>query len=226
MAKNIKLSVAIPVHNMQGGEDFLRQSLRMLSLQTFKDFEVVISDNSDDDRLIKVCREFDLNIKYFKNPIKGMAPNTNEAMEQCTGELIKILYQDDYLADVTSLQEIVTAFDPNDRWLVAGCAHTTDGIEWQRPHYPRYNNEMIKGENTIGSPSVLTVRNDGHLKFDDTMTWLLDADLYRRYYDKHGEPKILRSINVIIRQGSHQMTNILTNEQKLAEHNYMDEKYG
>jgi glycosyltransferase involved in cell wall biosynthesis len=48
-------SVAIPTYGYDGkGSDFLNFSLSKLSSQTFKDFEVVISDHSSDDTIKEV----------------------------------------------------------------------------------------------------------------------------------------------------------------------------
>lgn len=222
----MKLSVAIPTSEMGGlGAKFLAQSLLVLKHQTFKDFEVVVSDNSDNDAIENVCAsEWGLDIHYFKNPIKGMAQNTNAAILAARGELIKILYLDDYLASHSSLRQIVDTFDSDDEWLVSGCTHTTN-VRRVSPHYPEYNSEIYTGKNTIGSPSVVTVRNDNPLLYDERLTWLLDCDIYKRYYDAFGPPKILNSLNVVIRQGTHQMTNIISEERKHEEYQYLLNKY-
>ena len=227
MKKKPKISVAIPTHEMKGGDQFLYQSLMRLEAQTFRDFEVVVSDNSEDEQMGNVCKLFkdSLTINYFKNPIKGMAQNSNSAIKASKGELIKILYLDDFLATEYSLEIIVGNFDDEVEWMVSGCKHTTDGLNRVNEHKPKYTRNIHTGNNTIGSPSVMTVRNKKPLLFDENLTWLLDCDLYKRYYDKYGLPKILDTFNVVIRQGDHQMTNILSDEIKKNEHVYLHKKY-
>lgn len=229
MDTNIKprISIAIPTYEMGGkGAEFLRHSFRKIRSQDFKDFEIVVADNSDDSKIEDVCKEnSDLPIVYVKNPVKGMAQNSNAAIRASHGDIIKILYLDDYLFGSTALKDISNSFTKDTHWLVTGCVHTKDGIEVVHPHLPEYNDDIHKGENTIGSPSVLTIRNDGHLLFDETMSWLLDCDLYKRYHDTYGYPKILNRLGVVIRTGPHQMTNILTNKEKGAEQDYMNKKY-
>ena len=103
-------------------KELLSRSFDVLKKQTFKDFEVIISDNSEDDVIENFCKNYQsLNIKYFKNPRKGISKNTNEAMKKAKGKLIKILYMDDYLINENSLQNIVDNFKGH--WLVTGCAH-------------------------------------------------------------------------------------------------------
>ena len=188
----ILLSVCIPTYGMSGeAQKVLTHSFNIFKQQTLKNFEIVISDNSDDDIIKNLCASLEyqsLNINYFKNPIKGMAQNTNSAIKNAKGEIIKILYMDDYLANENSLKQIVENFSGH--WMVTGCEHD-DGKHRYNPHYPKYNEKIYRGKNTIGSPSVLSVKNENLMFFDENMTWLLDCDYYKRMYDKYGEPKII-----------------------------------
>lgn len=229
MAKMTRITVAIPTHSMQGGAGFLKNNFDILRNQIFKDFDVVISDNSEDDIIENVCKEYSdlLPILYYKNPspLKEMASNTNSAIRFSTGELIKILFLDDFLNGPNALLDISNFFREKDYWLVTGCIHTYDGIHFERMHFPNYHKKIHEGANTIGSPSVLTIRNNGHLLFDESLTWLLDCDLYKRYYEKYGMPRILNSISTVIRQGEHQVTNLLSKERKVKEYDYLIKKY-
>jgi len=218
----MKISVCIPTYEMRGeAKRVLTRSFDMLKKQTFKDFEVVISDNSEDDIVKNLCEDATykpLNIRYIRNPIKGLAQNTNSAIQNGKGEIIKILYMDDYLAHENSLKEIADNFEG--QWLVTGCEHD-DGNRRYNPHYPKYNTKIYWGKNTIGSPSVLSIKNQDVMLFDEHMTWLLDCDYYKRMHDTYGEPKILNDINVVIGTSKHQVTNTLPKIKKLKENLYM-----
>lgn len=222
----MKISICIPTYEMGGkGKDVLKRNFDIFLTQTYKDFEVVISDNSEDDEIQNLCTQSEyssLPINYFKNPRKGMAQNTNSAIQNAKGEIIKILYMDDFLAHENSLKEIANNFAGN--WMVTGCEHY-DGIKRYNPHYPTYNNRIHTGKNTIGSPSVLSIKNKDVQLFDENMTWLLDCDYYKRMYDKYGKPTILNEINVVIGTGKHQMTNILSKKAKRKERYYIAKKY-
>lgn len=220
----MKLSVAIPTHSMEDSSYFFRRCLDSLWNQSFQDFEIVVTDNSEDDTIEKICDWYRTGIRYFKNPIKGMAQNTNEAIRQSRGELIKILYMDDYLAHDNALEKIIRKF--SGQWLVSGCSHTVTGQERFNAHIPHYCDEIVTGKNTIGSPSVLTIKNENPLFFDEAMTWLLDCDYYKRMYELYGEPVILKDINVMIGLHDGQMTHIMGDEIKLKEHEYINKKYG
>ncbi len=224
--EKLKLSICIPTYEMRGqAKKVLVRSFDILKKQTFKDFEVVISDNSEDDVVKNLCASPEyqtLNINYFKNSRKGLAQNTNAAILQAKSEIVKILYMDDYLADENSLERIVKNFKGS--WLVTGCEHD-DGTRRYDPHYPKYEDKIARGKNTIGSPSVLAIKNENPLLFDENMTWLLDCDYYKRLHDKYGEPVILKEINVVIGISKHQVTNILKTSVKLRENFYLRKKH-
>lgn len=218
------ITVAIPTSTMKNGDALFFRCVESLWNQTFQDFEIVVTDNSEDDAILNICRFFKTGITYYRNPIKGMAANTNEAIRRSRGELIKILYMDDFLAHRNALKKIVNSFEGD--WLVTACTHIREGNSYtENIHYPAYSQDIHTGNNTIGSPSVLTIRNKDPILFDEKLGWLLDCDYYRRMYDKYGEPICLRDINVIIGIHDGQETNVLGEQRKLAEYEYLQEKY-
>lgn len=192
MDKNIKLSILVPIHDMSGGADFLWRSVNALTAQTFQNFELIIT-------------------KAGK-----MAENTNAGIKKARGELIKILYLDDRLANVHALQDMVDNFTESDDWMMVGTSTNPN---------PLWTDDIISGNNKLGSPSALLMRND-KLLFDEKMSWLLDCDYYWRMYQQYGQPKILNGVHVLIGEGEHQMTHILTDEEKAAEAEYLKQKYG
>ena len=226
------ISVAIPTYEMHGkGPGFLRHSFEVLAGQTFQDFEVVVSDNSTTPVIKEVCDEYSakLDIRYFKNPdpAHGMSSNANNAIRNATGAIIKILFLDDFLRSEHSLADLAANFDlEKDSWLVTGCEHTNDGVTFFKPSVPSYNKDLYIGENTIGSPSVLAIRNKSPLLFDTHLKWLMDCDYYKRCFDAFGEPKILSESGVVIRTGEHQVTATeITPEIDAAEKAYVKNKF-
>ena len=62
------ISVAIPAYESKGrAEEFARFQFEIFTKQTYKDFEVVISDHSRDNIIKNVCDEYQdrLNIKHI-----------------------------------------------------------------------------------------------------------------------------------------------------------------
>ena len=226
---NFKMSVAIPTHEMQNKEHYFRRCMDSLWDQTFQDFEIVVTDNSEDDVIKDLCDNwYKKDVRYYRNPNKGMAPNTNEVIKRSAGDLIKILYMDDFMAHNRALEHIYNAFRFNTEWLVTGCNHV-QGFDDKRinPHMPSYTEGIIYGENTIGSPSVLTIKNhfSDQIYFDEGMQWVLDCDFYKRLHDTYGEPTILKEICTTIGWHEGQMTNTMGEARKLQEADYLRAKY-
>jgi glycosyltransferase involved in cell wall biosynthesis len=214
---NPKISICIPTYEMHGlGKIYLKQSFDILREQTFQDFNVIISDHSKDSEIEKLCLEYTkyFLIVYIKNTQNrgNSSANINNAIKNANGEIIKILFQDDFLYNKNSLKDIAENFDlQKDHWMVTACEHSKDIKYLFRPFYPRYNHFIHLGFNTISSPSVLSIRNKNILFFDEKLIWLMDVDYYKQCYKKFGSPKILNKINVVNRVGKHQVSNSLIN---------------
>ena len=226
-------SIAIPTYEMNGyGTDFLEFSLQMLNKQTFKDFEVVVSDHSKNEDIKNLCDSWSetLNIKYFKNNYKvgGSSPNINNAMKNSNGTWIKILFQDDFLYDNESLAILKDHIDnhPNNEWFATGCEHSNDGVNMYRPFIPKWSKNIHLGMNTISSPSVITIKNTPNkLYFDEDLIWLMDVEYYKRMFLSYGEPSYLKMVNVVNRTWNESVSNTLTDERKKNEVNLMIAKY-
>ena len=144
-----------------------------------------------------------------------MANNTNAGINYARGEYIKILYLDDTLAHPNALQEMVDAIGEK-KWLICGC---------DTNEFPYYTEDIQNGNNKLGSPSCLMIKNDQPMLFDENMSWLLDCDYYKRMYQSYGEPVILEGVHVNMGVGDHQMTHILTYAEKRVEEEYINRKY-
>jgi glycosyltransferase involved in cell wall biosynthesis len=146
---------------------------------------------------------------------EGNSPhNTNLGMKKAKGDLIKILHQDDYFTHENALKEIVDNFKGD--WLITGCSNNL---------YPMYTGDIYLGNNKLGAPSVLTIRNGLDMYFDEDLVWLFDCDFYKRMYDKYGEPTILMGNNVTIGEGEHQATHLIVNTEKDKEVFLMRQRY-
>lgn len=146
-----------------------------------------------------------------------MAENTNAAIKRSKGEFVKIMYMDDFFATTAALELMVNEFSgPNINWCIAGATNNQK---------PVWTDDIHTGNNKIGSPSALMFRNDEPLLFDENMSWLLDCDLYKRLHEKYGLPKFVWGPHIGIGIHPDQMSNILTEEEKMKETNYMKQKY-
>ena len=200
----MKLSIAIPTFEYKGrGTEFLDFLFRTIEIQTFKDFEVVVSDHSKDDKLFNIIENFKykFDIRYIKNnnDLNNGPANTNNALRNCSGDIIKIMFQDDFFYDRDALHKIYDSFDDEHDWLVCGSNHTKDnGNSFFRDFYPRWNKKIIKGVNSISSPSVMAAKKKvfDQIKFDESLVMMMDCEIYYHIKKEFGEPIYLHNVLV------------------------------
>ncbi|MFH0710698.1 MAG: glycosyltransferase family 2 protein [Pseudomonadota bacterium] len=93
---NNLLSIAMTTYN---GENFLRQQMDSIILQTYPHFEVIICDDQSTDSTYKILQEYaarDARIKPFINDINlGVIKNFEKALSLCSGKYIALADQDD-----------------------------------------------------------------------------------------------------------------------------------
>jgi glycosyltransferase involved in cell wall biosynthesis len=205
-----KISVAIPayVNDLQGVQH-LKELFDSIKMQTFTDYEVVVSDNSPSDLIRELCYEY--SVRYEKNlDYIGMSANSNYAMDLCEGEYIKILHCDDFLYKRDALEVIVDTLDNSDNyWLVNGFTHTYDTVNYFDPRIPKYPDHLLVGNNLLGSPSNVTVRNKDLEYFDTNVSTSMDHEWYHRLRMKFGMPTIVENILTVSRQHNNNVTSKL-----------------
>jgi len=226
------ISVAMPTFETFGrGCEFLSFQFEIFKKQTFQNFELIISDHSKDTKIKELCEKYskDLNIKYYKNELQrgSLSHNTNNAIRKCTGNIIKILFQDDFLAENNSLQIINDSFSGDAHWIIGSCEHVKDkNLTRFNKIIPKYNDEIFLGNNTIGNPSVVAFKNtDDKIFLDEKLTWMVDVDFYKKMFDKYGPPKTVEETVVIVRHWKRQLTHIIPNRIKNKEARIMMERY-
>ena len=201
-------SIIAPVYKMKGnlGERFLVEYLCHLSYQTYKNFEVVIPDQSNDDSLKKICDTFShiMNIRHVYNPgsLKTAAANVNFGIKNATGKLVKLLYVDDFFMDQDALLKIKNSFDlnPGGKWLISGfiCCNE-DRSNFYNERQPRYSNKYVNGDNVTGNPSNYTVRRECALEMDEKLLWIVDGEYFYRSYYHYGDPIMINDTLVCFR---------------------------
>lgn len=111
-SKNVPLvSVCIPTFN---GQETIGATIQSVLNQDYKNIEIVISDDGSIDETLSVVRKFnDPRIRLLDDiPATTAAANWNRTWRNSTGELVKIMGQDDILYSNCISQE-VAAFGLN-----------------------------------------------------------------------------------------------------------------
>ena len=206
----MRVSFCIPTHDGNAKcQNYLFDIFHALSQQTNKNFNVWISDHSKSDKVLNACAEYgDLfDIMYIPNKdhVGNISANTNNALQNADGDILKVLFSDDFILTNNLVEELDKAFTDNVDWAVTGYAHTLDdGQTHYNPKIPYYNDRLLEGVNTLSSPSILAMRKGIDMYFDEQLTMLMDCDMYYRLYKYHGDPVILKDYHISNREHKNQ----------------------
>lgn len=214
----MNVSYCIPTHDKNPKcQQYLFDIFHALSLQTDMDFNVWVSDHGTSNKVLQACEEyedlFEINYVRNENARGNISANSNSAMRLADGKILKIIFSDDMILTKNLNAELINAFlDPKVEWAVTGFAHTLDdGKTHYNPKIPVWNNRLLEGVNTLSSPSILAVRNNLGVYFDEELTMLMDCDMFYRLYKDHGKPAVLTHYHVSNREHASQT-------QRLHEH--------
>ena len=96
MEKNIKVSVIVPVYNV---EKYIRQCLESIINQTYKNLEIIVVNDGTKDNSMKIVEEYlsDERIKVINKENGGIASARNRGIDEATGEYISFVDSDDWL---------------------------------------------------------------------------------------------------------------------------------
>lgn len=231
-----KITIAVPAYEYGGkGEKALIYLFETLIIQTFTDFDVVVSDHSlpENGNIKNVCERWsrNLDIKWIQNSVgRGHpSPNFNYAMAHSTGEYIKFLCQDDFFLDKNSLMYTIDALKqyPEAIWLASAYYHAIDSrLNRSNPHIPTLNDKLYM-VNTIGTPSCITIKNLRHElpMFDDNLDYCFDCDWYYRVRGSFGDPILLNFPTIVNFLWDESISSKINNIIIGSENNYILKKY-
>ena len=121
MTATPRLTIGLPVYN---GERYLAEAIDALLGQSYKDFELIISDNASTDGTAEICQRYvrqDARVRYIRQPKNiGLAPNHNVVVEQARGELFKWAANDDLYAREL-IERCIDALDEHPDVVLAHC---------------------------------------------------------------------------------------------------------
>jgi glycosyltransferase involved in cell wall biosynthesis len=229
-----KISICIPAYKRP---ENIRRLLNSIHIQTFQDFEIILTDDSPDDAVELVCREFpELPLEYIRNPSpKGTPANWNFAIDQARGEWIKIMHDDDWFSTDNSLELFDKAAGKGKNFIFSGYTNvweTGSRIEMNFPSEMQCeiiaNPMLLLAENVIGPPSVTMVHSSVKQRYDTFMKWRVDIDFYVRLLRDLKDFEVIKRPLVNVGISESQVTNscIGVPEVELPEGALLLSKYG
>lgn len=123
--KSPVVSVVIPSYNEA---TYIDRLLEALAKQTFKDFEVIVSDAQSKDGTKEVVESFKdkLDIKFVESPPKGPAHGRNVGAKLASGGWLLFLDADDDIDDSNFITSLLTETEKNN-WNTSSARMTARG---------------------------------------------------------------------------------------------------
>ncbi|UJF30654.1 glycosyltransferase [Kaistella sp. 97-N-M2] len=120
------VSICIPTFN---GEKYLQEALESVKAQTYKNIEVVISDDRSSDNTLNICEKFKAEVSFPVSILShipaGIGANWNNSINKARGKYIKILFQDDVL-EANCIEEMLNCLLKNKLHIVVSKRNIID----------------------------------------------------------------------------------------------------
>ncbi|MCF8342409.1 MAG: glycosyltransferase [Chitinophagaceae bacterium] len=181
-------SICIPAYK---NTDYLKRLLDSIAIQTFRDFEVIITDDSPDETVSTFINNYnaDFSIQYFKNdPVLGTPENWNEGIRKSKGKWIKMMHDDDWFATSTALQVFYDATYkyPEVPFFFAAFQNITQETgAIEKVFCSKWDLMMLKWSPLhlfkkvyVGNPSCTLVKRDVNMFYDRNYKFVVDFEYY------------------------------------------------
>jgi glycosyltransferase involved in cell wall biosynthesis len=207
--------------------------------QTYRDFELIISDDSSTNDVSQLLEEYrdKFPFQYVRNsPGLGSPQNWNHVISLAKGKWIKIMHHDDWFSESNCLEKMMSVADKStDSLIFAGIkgSYLVDGRTYENLPNPSFENKLnkdpfllLKG-NLMGPPSCVLF-SKSNICFDVNSKWLVDIDFYIRLIIENKQN--VSYINEIFFENCMDQHNITNNylydqELQLNEYVYLLNKY-
>lgn len=173
---NSLISICIPTYNRP---DFLKQTIASALAQSYRDIEIVVSDDStnEDSKLLleELQKKTPVPLRYLRNRhSKGQAGNVNTLFEAAHGDRLVLIHDDDLLLP-NALQDLIQPWS-NDPTLTASFGKQQliavdgtllpDAEAFNARHYRMKENEGLR-LSSLESALVQQFPNNGYLLLTD-----------------------------------------------------------
>jgi glycosyltransferase involved in cell wall biosynthesis len=224
------ISICIPAYKRA---NHLEKLLQSITIQTFTDYEVVVSDDSPDDAVAQLIDRYknSFPVIYSHNiPAAGTPANFNIVMQKASGAWVKIMHDDDWFSSATSLQKFADAArSATCNFIFSACNNINSGSGKEVHEFLRgWKKKMLEDNtlnllflNVIGHPPTTMHRKDDNIQYDLNFRWVTDVDFYIRYFIKHPGYIYLDEMLVNIGIDETQVTNSLYKNPRIEVPEYL-----
>jgi len=229
------ISICIPAFKRV---EYLKRLLDSISMQLFKDFEVIVTDDSDDDSVKGLVKSYEnvFPIKYYKNEIAlGTPANWNFAISKASGEWIKLMHDDDWFFSPESL-DVFSKHTLYKRKFIFSAYYSVSEKTSRKLHKlsSLLRTKILKApfilfvRNVIGPPSVTLMHKSILERYDARLKWRVDIEFYMRILEEERQFTYVNSPLINMGMSESQVTQWAINNPKveLPEGWILLEKYG
>jgi glycosyltransferase involved in cell wall biosynthesis len=190
----MKVSICIPCYEQI---NYLQMTMESILVQTYCDYEIIISDDSKSDVVLNYINEvkvlFGDKLLYQRNnPPNGTPGNWNNVIEQANGDFIHLLHHDDYYSSPNSLKNMIDEASKcadvdvfvGEVLNYNGSSKTITSLVVDDSYLRALRLEPCKilFANLLGPPSIIFLRKSALIHFDVHLKWLVDIEYYYRLF--------------------------------------------
>jgi len=191
------ISICIPSYN---NEEFIRETIHSVLNQSYRNIELIISDDASTDNTLEVAKKSTENCAFPVTIVSneknlGLEGNWNAALKLATGKYVKVLPADDVLSAgcIKQQVEIMETHENIALTFSARSITTKSGRELLTARF--YNNDeeieskklvtrcITSGTNVIGEPGAVLFSRSTSNKvglFDGSKPYVIDLDYWTR----------------------------------------------
>jgi glycosyltransferase involved in cell wall biosynthesis len=198
--QNPLVSILIPTYNRQ---DFVLECINSALNQTYKNIEIIISDNCSTDQTLEICKlasQRDSRIKVFSTHTNlGPVANWLNCFTNSSGQYIKLLFSDDLLAKdciesmVPAIQNPEVAFVYSS--VLIGVSPLKSSIKYKNVFGPLFSSKsiykkLLYKEIPVSPCAMMYRRSD----FEQNLLFDFPSKTKRTYSKNGAGPDVMLSI--------------------------------
>lgn len=218
------VSICIPTYKQT---QYLNKCLDSILAQDFKNFELIISDDTPNDSIEQflISKLKNVPYVYYRNsPSLGTPENWNFAISKANGKYIKIMHHDDFFTQPTSLSLMVKKLESNnasflfcqtDVWYSKANTHRIQKVSDKQLKILKEKPELLFFKNIIGAPSATIYLNNKFI-YDKNFKWLVDIDFYLQFlYNKQSIIYLNKTLISTIHDAEGQVTGSVIDDKNI-----------
>jgi glycosyltransferase involved in cell wall biosynthesis len=184
------ISICIPAYKRI---EFLQRLFDSIAIQTYKGYEVIITDDSPDEVVATFVKNFQgiESVHYYRNlTTLGTPENWNESIRKARGTWIKLMHDDDWFSDAKSLQIFyeATINHAEHSFVFSGHNNIKEGKNLKDEILLNAEGNFLLKQSPlnlfkkqfVGNPSCTLIRKDIGIYYDSRFKWVVDFDFYIR----------------------------------------------